>query len=209
MRGAVLRMAARLAGLAPHWVILGTDGGGGQFGPGTAGTFRGYGREVVVTLGHAGAEPDPILPLPVLVAGWIRGQAAPAVTCEARMVDAAMTGSEACEWGRALRIELDSRPSPVAVLLVADGSMCLTEKAPGALDPRAVQWESDLAAALDGGDQQFLASLDASACAEMGITDRAAWTILAGLFPDGPARVSDRHDSAPYGVGYHVGMWLP
>ncbi|MBD8505409.1 hypothetical protein HT102_02755 [Hoyosella sp. G463] len=209
MRAAVLSMAAGLAGLAQHWIILGTDGAGGEFGPAAAGTFGGYGREIVVTLGQPGAEPDPMLPLPVLIGGWIRGQAAPDATCEARIVNAGLAAVEALAWGRALRAELDADPRAIGVLLVADGSIRLTEKAPGALDPRAVEWEDRLAAALDTGDQQFLAALDAQACQAMGVADRAAWTVLAGLFPDGPARVTDRHDSAPYGVGYHVGIWLP
>ncbi|WP_149359907.1 class III extradiol ring-cleavage dioxygenase family protein [Lolliginicoccus suaedae] len=209
LRAIVLRAASVLAERARHWIIVGTDVAGADYGPGTVGTFGGYGREVIVTLGQEGIEPDPMLPLPVLIGGWIREQVAPEGTCEARIVDAAMTASEAQAWGRALRAELGAEPRAIGVLLVADGSMRLTEKAPGSLDPRAVDWEDRLAAALDTGDQQFLATLDASACQEMGIADRAAWTILAGLFPDGPSSVTDRHDSAPYGVGYHVGMWLP
>ena len=111
--------------------------------------------------------------------------------------------------GAAVRRELDAVTEPVALLVVADGAITLTERAPGALDLRAPEVQAELDEALRSGRRDLLAALDPSLCRELGIGGRAPWQAMAGAFTDDPTQTTSDYCGAPYGVGYHVGTWLP
>ncbi|MFE9576155.1 hypothetical protein ACFYO1_07215 [Nocardia sp. NPDC006044] len=209
LRAAVLAAAERLAGVTDRWTVLGTGVADQVFGPETVGTFRGFGADVRVALSpDAAAEPDAQHPLPVLIAGWLRGQVAPGVRAEVRIV--AEDTSVACcfELGAKLRAELDNSDERHGVLVIADGAATLSLKAPGYLDERAPAVQGELDRALAAGDRAALRALDPGLCAELVLSGRAAYQVLAGLFDTDPV-VETLYQDAPFGVGYDVSLWRP
>ncbi|MEU1209885.1 hypothetical protein [Nocardia sp. NPDC005825] len=222
LRAAVLAAGEELAARVSRWVVIGVaepgevSGAGGSgrvIGADAVGTFRGYGVDVRVGLSGPVAErvADVLLPLPALIAGWLRQQVAPETVAECRLISADATAEESLAFGRALRVELDAESEPVGVLVVADGAATLSLKAPRYLDERAEGVQADIDRALSAGDRQALADLDTALCAEIEVAGWPAYQALAGLFAADPAdpRVETRYAAAPFGVAYHVSGWRP
>ncbi|MGW4352950.1 hypothetical protein ACWELJ_12780 [Nocardia sp. NPDC004582] len=222
LRAAVLAAGAELAGLASRWIVIGVaepgedaaaGGSGRVIGADAVGTFRGYGVDVRVGLSGPVAErvADVLLPLPALIAGWLRERVAPEAVAECRLISADATAEESSAFGRTLRAELDAASEPVGVLVVADGAATLSLKAPRYLDERAEGVQAGIDRALGAGDRRALADLDTGLCAEIAVEGRPAYQALAGLFAADPAdpQVETRYAAAPFGVAYHVSVWRP
>lgn len=208
MRGACLDVVRSMVAVADRWLVLGADPLGRRTvdGPGY-GSFLGYGVDVRVSL-----TPDPVgraradLPLPVLIAGWLRGQGAAHVDATAELVDPELS-TEGC---RLAGEELAARLEPgTALLVVGDGAATHTEKAPGHLDERAGPFDADVARALAAGDPAGLLALDAGLATELHAGGRAPWQVLAGLAVATGSCWDARilYSDAPYGVAYHVASW--
>jgi hypothetical protein len=206
LRDAALTAVATLPG---RWVAVGVADDDAVFGPDTAGTFAGYGVDVPVRLsaGHDGSAvaPSP-LPLCALVAGWLRGAAQPQATVQVRTHRSDLPVAEALTAGRQLRAELADEATPTGVLVIADGANTLTPPAPGGHDPASVPVQAALDDALAAGDTATLARADGPAAVAVG---RVAYQVLAGLTDPAPRSAKELHRSAPYGVGYFVGLWTP
>lgn len=222
LRAAVLRAAGELAARASRWIVVGVaepeEGSGGGdsgrvIGSDAVGTFRGYGVDLCVGLSGVVAErvADPMLPLPALIAGWLREQVAPEVTAECRLISADAAADESLTFGRLLRADLDAEPESIAVLIVGDGAATLSLKAPRYLDERAAGVQEAIDRALSAGDRQALAALDTRLCAEIEVQGRPAYQVLAGLFATDAADpdVETLYAAAPFGVAYHVSVWRP
>jgi len=93
-----------------------------------------------------------------------------------------------------------------SVLVVANGSACRTEKAPGFLDERAEAFDAALAHALTTPDAAALRAVDPTLAADLW-ADTAALPRLADLLGDDARTVAIDHDDAPYGVQYWVIRW--
>ncbi|WP_370942983.1 class III extradiol dioxygenase subunit B-like domain-containing protein [Amycolatopsis sp. cg5] len=166
-----------------------------------AGTFRGYGVDVGVTLAAAAAStPAGELPLPALIAGWLRGQAG-AESVEVRVVDATATPGHCADLGRSLDSE------DAGLLVLGDGSNRHGPRSPGNEDERAPGFDEAIAAALGKADVEALKALDPGLCAELGVTGRVPWQVLAGLADGASWRAELLYTGAPHGVGYHVAVW--
>ncbi len=222
LRAAVLRAAGELAARASRWVVVGVadpdEGSGGAdsgrvIGADAVGTFRGYGVDLRVGLSGVLAErvADPMLPLPALIAGWLREQVAPEATAECRLISADASAEESLTFGRQLRAELDAEAQPIAVLVVGDGAATMSLKAPRYLDERAADAQAAIDRALSAGDRHALAALDTGLCAEIEVAGRPAYQVLAGVFATDPADpdVETYYAAAPFGVAYHVSVWRP
>lgn len=211
LRSASLAVARELGELAPSWTAIGVGATEEHVPAASRGSFLGYGADVRVALGVGGENlvADPNLPLPALLAGWLRTEAAPFVEIDAVVLAPDTSPVYCAEYGARLRRILDEDPRPRGVLVVADGANTLTAKAPGAYDDRAPAVQADLDRALGAGDVDHLAQLDPVACADLGVAGRAAWQVLAALFGHPPRECRTDYQGAPYGVAYHVGMWLP
>jgi hypothetical protein len=217
LRAAALEAVGALA-VAHRWIVVGTGAADQHLPADALGTFRGFGADVRVALSDQalsttlGADlPDPELPLPALIAGWLRGQVAPTAIASTRIVGADTPTADCAEVGVDLRNELDSESEPLGVLVIADGAATLSTAAPGYLDSRATAVQEDLDRALAAGDRAGLRALDAALCAELAMSGRAAYQVLAGLFADDPADpiVETLYQDAPFGVGYQVSVWRP
>jgi hypothetical protein len=153
-----------------------------------------------------GGRARPDLPLSVLIAGWLRGQAAGRVSATAELVDPGLP-SAACKL---LGEELAGRLGPgTAVLVVGDGAATHTEKAPGYLDERAGAFDADVSRAFAAGDPAALLALDVVLATELHAVGRAPWQVLAGLAAASGAAWDSEvlYSDAPYGVAYHVASW--
>ncbi|CAM2908655.1 Aromatic ring-opening dioxygenase, LigB subunit [Prescottella defluvii] len=218
LRQAALDVSARLGEACGQWTVIGVADPGApatEIAPESRGTFAGFGVDVRVCLAPGESDrgaPDPEMPLAALVAGWLRGRVAPSVTVRARILAPNTSPAECIRVGEQLRRELDASPLPQGLLIVADGANTLTEKAPGAFDERSGAVEAVLGRALAGGDCGALDGLDAGLCGEIGLSGRAAWQTLSAVFggaDGGPRKAESLYSESPFGVGYHVGMWLP
>lgn len=193
--------------LPARWIAVGVGPAGtvdATVDPRSVGTFAGYGADVRVTLSPAATGPVTALPLCALMAGWVRGLAAPQAAVEVRVYSPDHGVEAALARGRALRAEIDEAADPIGVLVVADGANTLTQSAPGGYDPDAAAVQNALDDALAAGDATALTRLPA------GVVGRVAYQVLAGL-SGGSAlcRAKQLYRGAPYGVGYFAGTWLP
>ncbi|GAB7070308.1 hypothetical protein H7J06_25105 [Mycobacterium hodleri] len=196
-------VAQAAAELPDRWFVVGVGASDNVIGPGTTGTFGGYGVDVRVALSErAGAAPKP-LPLCALVAGWVRTTYAPTASAEVWVYAADHEVDAALARGRALRAEVDAVSEPVGVLVVADGANTLTASAPGGYDPASVPVQAALDDALAVGDADALTRLPDV------VVGRVAFQVLAGLVGSSAWQVSELYRGAPYGVGYAVGTWRP
>ncbi|MBA0044919.1 hypothetical protein [Mycobacterium sp. NPDC050853] len=197
-----LRAAAIAAArsLPTQWIAIGV--GDGRYGGDMSGTFAGYGVDVRVSLtapviGLAARPAE--LPLPVLVAGWLRERVA-AVEVEVRLVG--VSDGDGIAFGRALRTEIETfEAKALGVLIIADGANTLTDKAPGGYRPEAEGAQRALADALAHGDAAALT------CLPDVITGGAAYQVLAGLVGSDLVQAQCLYRGSPYGVGYFAGTW--
>jgi hypothetical protein len=245
LRAACVAAAGRLvAAGAQRWVAVAADDSGPRrvLSPAT-GTFAGYGVDVPVALG-SGCEPDSAagrLPLPLLVAGWLRERVgAAAVTGE--LLHPSMAGAECAALGRALGevahgcavgdtahgrataasgcakfdaprgcAKFDAVSDPIGLLVLGDGAS--THAAPGAgrVDERAGPFDAAVRDALASADTGALLGLDERLAAELGVTGRPGWQVLAGVaeWTGTPWHAELLYSAAPYGVAYHVAVWRP
>ncbi|TEA01137.1 hypothetical protein [Mycobacteroides salmoniphilum] len=192
-----LREAAITAvrSLPTRWIAIGA--GDGRYGSDASGTFAGYGVDVRVSLSPmpAGAVE---LPLPALIAGWLRARVA-AAEVQVRLVG--VSGADGAAWGRALREEIEALPTPPGVLVIADGANTLTDKAPGGYRPEAGAAQQGLVDALARGDVASLRGLPDA------ITGGAVYRALAGLVGSDAVQARCLYQGSPYGVGYFAGTW--
>lgn len=219
VRDACLVVAARLSAAARHWVAIAADDLASPdvdqptvVGPRAAGTFRGFGVDVPVHLSADGARavpPDPAMPLPALIAGWLREQAG-AEQVRVWMVPPTLPAADCQTLGERLAAEHAS-DEPVGLLVLGDGSHRHGERAVGRPDERATGFDEDVRRALAAADIDALTKLDGGLAASLGAVGRAPWQILSGVVgSDGRAwRCVHTSLLIPFGVAYHLAVWDP
>lgn len=190
LREACVAAARRLG---PVWTAVGAHPEPQVIGPDTAGSFRGYGVDERVRLSANGTER--VLPLPALIAGWLREQAG-AESVEVRLVRPDTAPAECARSGKELSGD---------VLILGDGSNRHGPAAPGSEDVRAPAFDDAVAKALAKADSQALLGLDLALAGELGVGGRAPWQVLAGA--GGEWRAELLYSAAPFGVAYHVAVW--
>jgi hypothetical protein len=93
-----------------------------------------------------------------------------------------------------------------ALLVVANGSACRSEKAPGHLDERSFGFDETISRALRDGDVESLAGLDEALAEELWCHDAPAFHQLARALPPGATGEVSYSDD-PFGVQYWVVIW--
>lgn len=207
MRDAAVEAARTLAAASRRWVAVGAGTSASRHPDDTCGTFAGFGVDVRVALGPAAAsrEPDRRLPLPMLVAGWLRAALGDESVAISGHVLPADTAPDRCrEYGERLAGEVADEG--FGLLVLGDGSATRSARAPGTLDPRAEPYDETVARALAGGDAATLGALDPALSDALWVGGRVPWQVLAGAMPR-PGRARLLHTSAPFGVAYHVATW--
>lgn len=211
VRAACLDALGVLAASRPdRLVVVGPDpearGGTASYPDGTAGSFRGFGVDLDVSLGPG--EPDRAserpLPASLAVAAWLLGRADWAdAPVEGLGVDEWLAPARCAEVGR----DVAGRAPRIALLVMGDGSARRTVKAPGYLDERAAAFDEEVARALGAADAAALAALDADLAYQLQAAGRAPWQVLAGAAHDADLTGRLLYQDAPYGVGYSVATW--
>ena len=216
LRAACAQAIGALLDAAPdEIVVLGAGTRTCQHTVGAAGSLRGFGVDVRTGAG------DPVLPLALTLGGWLLDQAAdggsaepaePPLTRVTRvMVEVA--ADVTAEQAAALGERLAGRPGRTALLVIGDGAIGRTVKAPGAFDARAVAWDDSVAALLAAADARGLGGLDARVGGELGVSALASWRVAAAAVTSagGLGAASGRllAYEGRYGVGYFVATWLP
>lgn len=207
LRSACLSAASSLTEVTAEWAALGAEHSGSLvYGPDTAGTFAGFGVDVPVTFGgRDDLVPDPQLPLPALVAGWLRAQAgAQRVTTH---VLAETADPEQC---RAYGAQLEAADSGLRGLLVlGDGTNRSDERSPFPPDERAPGFDERIRTALADADPRALLALETGLAGELGVRGRAALQAMAGAVEasGGDWRGEVLYSGNPLGVSYHVAVW--
>jgi len=220
IRVASVTAARRLAEVAGDWVAVATDPAGPMaLDSSMRGSFAGYGVDVPISLeddGFSTSEPTAFfpdhparMPLPALVAGWLRA-AAGARRVRVRLVEPGLSTLDCRRVGADLADEL-AGPRPVGLLILGDGSTRHTERAPARPDDRAGDFDASVATALATADPAALLALDADLAAELGAAGRAAWQVLAGVAVAVGGRWTGEllYSDQPFGVAYHVAVWDP
>jgi hypothetical protein len=217
IRVASVTAARRLAEVAGDWVAVAADPAGPMtLDSGSRGSFAGYGVDVPISLESEGfSTPEPTapfpaqLPLPALVAGWLRA-AAGARRVRMRLVEPGLSTLDCRRVGADLADDL-AGPQPVGLLILGDGSTRHTERAPGRPDDRAGDFDAAVAHALATADPAALLALDADLATELGAMGRAAWQVLAGVVVAVGGRWTGEllYSDQPFGVAYHVAVWEP
>lgn len=215
LRDACVQAARALACRCARWVAVAAVDPAAVTA--TAGSFAGYGVDVTVRLQPGStavpeAFPAPALPLPLLVAGWLRGQVG-AGEITVRVVPVAPgSGTAQCRrLGTELGRQLRGTDGPVGLLVLGDGAATHTLKAPGYFDPRAAELDRAVAAALAAADPDALLGLDPELAGELRVAGREAWQVGAAAAQAlAPAWHGELlYSAAPFGVAYHVALWEP
>lgn len=211
LREACTAAVSSLTEVARSWVAIGADTAGARvFGPEVRGTFRGYGVDVPVSLSDgAVGEVDPDLPLPALVAGWLRGQAAArAVRAELLAPDTPVAWCRD-EGARLVGEAAGTNGAPTALLVLADGTNCADDRSPHAPDPRAPEFDERIGDALAIADAHALLGLEPAVAADLGVTGRAALHVAAGVVQASSTGWDAEllYSARPFGVTYNVAVW--
>jgi hypothetical protein len=106
-----------------------------------------------------------------------------------------------------LGIMIAERAPRVALLAMGDASARRARGIEGAPDPRAQDYDDEVAEALAAADARWLGRLDPALDDELVVAGRAAWQVLAGAAAG--SRLSGRLlcMANPYGVTYLVACW--
>ncbi len=175
-------------------VVLGAGEPGARYGPGDAGTLRGFGVDLDVPFAGPARPGGRRLPLPHTVAAWLLDQAG-------------WSGPRIGATPDGLDGVVREAAGPVGLLAMGDGSARRTVKAPGHLDARAEPFDAAVAAALSDGDAAALAALDAAEGERLLAAGVPVWCAVGRLVGARRAAASLRYDAAPFGVGYLVADW--
>lgn len=183
--------------------------GTGTYPRGSAGSFRGLGVGLGVSLGttaeggRAGAAGRE-LPQSLAVGAWLLSRTPWAdAPVEGLGVGERLASGRCADEGR----KLAARAERVALLVLGDGSACRTLKAPGYLDERADGFDAAVARALGAADTAALLALDEHVAYELKAAGRAPWQVLAGAAEGAGLGGRLLYEEAPYGVGYFVAAW--
>jgi hypothetical protein len=195
LRAACLTAVTRLGA---RWLAVGAHHENLSVGPDAAGSFRGYGVDVPVRL-SAESVSHHDLPLPALVAGWLRERAG-ARSVRVELVAHTTKPAECACLGKQL-----AESAETGLLVLADGSNRHGPRSPGSEDDRAPGFDETVAKALERADIAALLALNPRLAEELGAGGRVPWQVLAGLGPGWRAELL--YSAAPFGVGYHVAVW--
>jgi hypothetical protein len=187
-------IAAALASGPVAVVVVGAGAAGVRFGPGDAGSLRGYGVDLEVSFSGPARTGGRRLPLAHTVGAWL-------------LDEAGWTGARVGGTPDRLEHLVHELAGPVAVLAMGDGSARRTLKAPGHLDPAAAPFDAAVAAALQTGDADSLAELDPIEGERLLAAGVPTWRAVGRLVGKRPVGATLRYDDAPFGVGYLVADW--
>jgi hypothetical protein len=199
LRTACRDAVAVLLGAAPDLLVV--VGGAGQTAeyPATAGgSLRDF--AVPFTVGT-----DPVLPLSLTIGKWLlAGAASPSPPVAWQAIASGAAAADCLSlWEK-----LAALAPRVALLAMGDGPGGRARGVPGATNPDADRYDSQVTAALAAADPGALAALDPGRDQELFVAGRPAWQVLAGAASAGAFTADLRYAAAPFEVSYYVATWV-
>ncbi|TMR11336.1 hypothetical protein ETD86_35975 [Nonomuraea turkmeniaca] len=187
-------IAGLLATRPDTLIVVGGAGRTASYGGHTAGTLRPWGLDVTAGSG------EPVLPLSLTVGRCLLRDHAP---------DAFHSVAFDAATGECLSLgaKLAAAGERVALLVMADGSACLSPAAPGRYDDAAQPYDDLIADAVATATHRALAALDPGEADRLWVSGRAALQVLAGAAETAGLHGGPLTRAAPYGVGYLTGLW--
>lgn len=206
LRAACLHAVSALAEVSADWLAIGTDRRvNGELPPTSTGSFVGFGVDVAVSLREGAIRGDGAdeLPLPALVAGWLRERAG-AAGVRMRLLDEDASPGAARRVGTGLADLAGGEPT--GLLVLADGPRRFGDYEREGDPDRAAELLRGGLAVPGSGE---LDELDVESAERSGVVGRAALQALSGLVgsDDAAWRGELLHSATPFGVGYHVAVW--
>jgi len=207
LRSACRQAVAVLADAQPDLIaVVGGADRTAVYRESAAGSMQSLGIPFVTGVG------EPVLPLSLAIGAWLVRDLPPPRRAGARSwglllqaVDRSLPPAECLRLGRQL-----ARQAPrVALLAMGDGPARRATGVPGAADPLADDYDTEVAAALAAADPGRLARLDPALDADLMVAGRAAWQVLAGAAEGGRLRGRLQYAAAPLDVTYLVATWGP
>ncbi|MGH3180216.1 MAG: hypothetical protein ACRDPF_40870 [Streptosporangiaceae bacterium] len=190
---------AVLLGAAPDLlVVAGGAGETAEYPALAGGSLRDF--AVPFTVGA-----DPVLPLSLTIGKWLLASVIPPIPPVTWQGIASGTATADC---LSLGEKLAALAPRVALLAMGDGPGCRARGVPGATDPVADRYDSQVTAALAAADPGALAALDPRRDQELFVAGRAAWQVLAGAASAGTFTADLRYAAAPFEVSYYVATWV-
>ena len=104
-------------------------------------------------------------------------------------------------------IEHADRTGPTTLVVMADGSACRGEKAPGHLHPDAIAFDDTIERALREGDVEALATIDPDQAHELWCGGAPGFHVLAEVARGRRIASEVTYADAPYGVAWWVARW--
>lgn len=147
------------------------------------------------------------VPLSLIIGHWLLGrQSLDGVPVGAQSVDVTLDAAGCARLGA----RLAAGAGRVGLLVMGDGSACRGRTDPMPYDPRGEAIDDAAARALAGADPGGLLDLDVPLAADLGMTGRAPWQVLAGAAQatGGAWKGELYHEAAPFGVTYLVARWF-
>ena len=190
---------------APHLVVIvGGDDTTRSFDPANAygsllsnGVFWEYGWE--------GSEPQP-LPLSLTLGYWLVVSSKPAGIMVASFAFEAIDFDASPRECAALGQDLAGRAERVAMLVMGEGSTCMTATARAKRGEQAKLCDATVLRALENADADALGRLDPMEFRPTA-TGRAAWQVLAGAAAGHPFQGRLHADGSAGDLGYFVASW--
>ena len=104
-------------------------------------------------------------------------------------------------------IEHAEQYGPTSLVVMADGSACRGEKAPGHLHPDAIAFDDAIDRALRTGDVDTLATIDPDQAHELWCEGAPGFHVLAEVARGRHITPDVSYADAPYGVAWWVARW--
>ena len=113
----------------------------------------------------------------------------------------------ALPYTAAALIEQAQESGPTTLVVMADGSACRGEQAPGHLHPEAIPFDDAIDRALRTGDVETLAAIDPDKARELWCEGAPGFHVLAEVARGRAVSPEVSYADAPYGVAWWVARW--
>ena len=171
---------------------------------GAVGSLAGYGVDLRVVLGDDDGTRTATLPLSLTIGAWLLERN----HCHTAVVGMELPAGLAPDAARDVGRTLDELSAEVSLLVMGDGSACLSDTAPGYTHPAARDWQDAVTLALTNAERGDLLALDPTQADAQLASGRQAWQVAAGAFEGGAVRPGPAFVEQRYGVGYVVTTWV-
>jgi len=200
VRAASIELIAEFLPDAEQIIAIGSADQTRWFDDGGVGTSRGLGGVADYAIGTG----DEALPLPLTIAAFLLEAAGADQRVQALSI--AKAGTSADRDVIAKELTERAADAPTLLLVIGDGSATRTEKAPGYIQPDALNFDAVTSAAIAAADFQTIVEIPQELADRLWCQGLPAWQVAAYA----AAHLKQGElilETAPFGVNYLVASW--